>query len=167
MHDSLDTTQYVQCLRQMYGVVAAWEERAAQIAPPWMQIPLAARQRRRLLELDLAWFGIAKPDQGRPALPEMNSSSSFFGTMYVMEGSTLGGQVIARHVAKALHLSEGNGNAYFRGHGYQTGSMWKEFCEVLTTRVPSDQTEAVVASAKAMFTIFGAWMLQKPAVNGN
>lgn len=165
MHDGLDATQYVQCLQQIYGVVAAWEERAAQIAPPWMQIPLAARQRRRLLELDLAWFGVAKPDHRRPALPEMNTPSSFLGTMYVMEGSTLGGQLIARHVAKALHLTEGHGDAYFRGHGHQTGPMWKEFCEVLTTRVSDDQTEAVVASAKAMFATFGAWMLQESAVN--
>jgi heme oxygenase len=86
------------------------------------------RQRRPLLELDLEWFGVAEKNDGRPMLPEMNSLPGLLGTMYVMEGSTLGGQLIARHVEVALHLGDGQGSSYFRGHGSQTGPMWKEFC---------------------------------------
>jgi heme oxygenase len=167
MHEGLNPAQYIQCLQQMYGVVAAWEERAAEIAPEWLQPTLTARRRKHLLEQDLAWFGVTVHDAGRPTLPEMNDLPSLFGTMYVMEGSTLGGQLIARHVEKALHLSEGRGNAYFRGHVNQTGGMWKEFCEMLKLRIPDDQTEAVVLSAKAMFATFGEWMRRNPAVDGS
>jgi heme oxygenase len=98
MQEGLHTEQYVQCLLRIYGVVAAWEDRAAQVAPQWLRPALTARQRKPLLELDLAWFGVTKHDESRPALPEMNDLASLFGTMYVMEGSTLGGQFIARHV---------------------------------------------------------------------
>ncbi|MBA2680079.1 MAG: biliverdin-producing heme oxygenase [Ktedonobacteraceae bacterium] len=165
MHAELDTAQYVRCLRQMYGIVAAWEERAADAAPAWMQSTLAERQRKRLLELDLAWFGVAEQDDRRPMLPEMNALPRLLGTMYVMEGSTLGGQLIARHLETTLHLRDGKGNAYFRGHGIQTGPMWKEFCEMLKQRVSDDQTDTVVASAKAMFTTFGEWMSGKSVMN--
>jgi heme oxygenase (biliverdin-IX-beta and delta-forming) len=161
MHEELDTAQYVGCLRRMYGIVTAWEERAVEVAPEWMRTMLVSRQRRSLLELDLAWFGVTERDDQRPALPKMNALPGLLGTMYVMEGSTLGGQLIARHVEAALHISEGRGNAYFRGHGDQTGPMWKEFCEVLKTRVPEDGTDEVVTAAKLMFTTFGEWMREK------
>lgn len=166
MHEGLDRAQYVQCLQQMYGVVAAWEERAAAIAPEWLQPSLAARQRKPLLASDLAWFGVTGNDDRRPTLPEMNNLPSLFGSMYVMEGSTLGGQYIARHVEAALLLREGQGYSYFRGHGSQTGRMWKEFCEMLELRVPDEDTDVVVGSAKAMFCTFGTWMQGKVAIDG-
>jgi heme oxygenase (biliverdin-IX-beta and delta-forming) len=167
MHQGLNTAEYVHCLQRIYGVVAAWEERAAEVAPGWLQPALLARQRRPLLELDLAWFGETEKDDRRPTLPEMNNLPSLFGTMYVMEGSTLGGQFIARHVEAALHLSEGRGNSYFRGHCSQTGPLWKEFCEMLKLRIPDEQTAAVVVSAKAMFSTFGTWMQRKSAMDGS
>ena len=84
-----------------------------------------------------------------------------------MEGSTLGGQLIARHLEMKLHLSEGKGDAYFHGHGAQTGPMWKEFCGMLKSQVADDQTDAVVASAKQMFSVFGEWMQGKSAMDGS
>ena len=167
MHEELDTAQYVLCLQRMYGIVTAWEERAAELAPKWMRNAIEIRQRKHLLELDLAWFGVTERDDSRPRLPEINGLPSLLGAMYVMEGSTLGGQLIARHLEMKLDLSEGRGYAYFRGHGAQTGPMWKEFCEMLTTRIDDDQTDAVVASAKRMFAAFGGWMQEKSAIDGN
>jgi heme oxygenase len=167
MHRGLNIAEYVQCLQRIYGVVAAWEERAVEVAPEWLQPVLLARRRRPLLELDLAWFDVSERDDRRPTLPEMNSLSSLFGTMYVMEGSTLGGQLIARHVEAALHLSEGRGNSYFRGHGGQTGPLWREFCEMLKLRIPDEQTDTVVVSAKAMFRTFGTWLQGRSAMDGH
>jgi heme oxygenase len=169
LRKGLSIARYVQCLVQIYGIVATWEERAVQVAPSWLQSALIARQRKPLLELDLAWFGQTQPgqtekDNQRPTLPAMNNLPSLLGTMYVMEGSTLGGIFIARHVEAALHLSEGRGNSYFRGNGNRTGPMWNEFCEVLKQRIPNDQTDAVVVSAKAMFATFAAWMRRNPAM---
>jgi heme oxygenase (biliverdin-IX-beta and delta-forming) len=167
MHEGLDTAQYVLCLRRMYGIVAAWEEHAAEIAPEWMRPTLAARQRKHLLKLDLTWFGATKQDDSRPALPNMKDVPSLLGAMYVMEGSTLGGQLIARHLEATLPLIEGRGDSYFRGHGALTGPMWKEFCEMMKIHVPDDQTDVVVASARAMFTAFREWMQGNPAMDGS
>lgn len=158
MGEGLDRAQYVECLRRLYGVVAAWEERAAESAPEWMQAMLARRRREGMLRRDLAWFGAVERRDARPALPEMNDLPSLLGAMYVMEGSTLGGQLIARHVEAELDLTEGEGDAYFRGHGKDTGTMWKEFCEVLKMRVPDSDADSVVLSARAMFAVFGAWV---------
>jgi heme oxygenase (biliverdin-IX-beta and delta-forming) len=160
----LDRARYVLCLERMYGVVAAWEERAAELAPDWLQPLLLARSRREMLKQDLAWFGVSASEE-RPALPPMSDLPSLLGTMYVMEGSTLGGQIIARQVAESLALEDGRGSAYFRGHVEKTGAMWKEFCEVLKVQVPENEADAVILSAKAMFLTFGDWMRERSGVD--
>jgi heme oxygenase len=166
MVEDLDVDSYVHCLRRIYGVVSAWEQSAMGSAPEWMRPMLAARQRRTLLEQDLAHFGAAgldvhlraDLDADHAAIPIFDEIGTLLGAMYVMEGSTLGGQFIARHVERVLQLRDGHGSAYFRGYGERTSGMWKEFCEVLQTAVPDTETDTVVAGAKAMFTFFGAWM---------
>jgi heme oxygenase len=158
MAEDLDRATYVLCLQRIHGVVSAWEENSAKGSPEWLGTLVIARQRKGMLERDLAWFGSTVDGEQRPTLPEMNTQARRLGVMYVMEGSTLGGQLIARHVERVLGLSEGQGNAYFRGHGARTGTMWKEFCEVLQTRVPDSEAEAVMGAAKEMFAVFGSWM---------
>lgn len=164
MQPDLDTAKYVHYLRKLYGVVAAWEEQAPSFAPDWLRALLVARGRKSFLNRDLAWFGIPEL-RARAALPAMDNLPTLLGAMYVMEGSTLGGKIISRHVAETLHLTQGHGDAFFRGHGSQTGPYWKEFCEVLKTRIPDDQTDIVIASAKAMFATFADSMQEKSAMN--
>jgi heme oxygenase (biliverdin-IX-beta and delta-forming) len=158
MVEDLDRNSYVHCLQQIHGIVAAWEEWSAETSPEWMHSLLENRQRRGLLERDLAWFGVAPIDEARPAMPETQDAASLLGAMYVMEGSTLGGRLIARHVERVLGLSAGVGNAYFCGHNQQTGTLWKEFCDVLQASVPDRETDTVIAAAKTMFRVFGSWM---------
>jgi heme oxygenase len=158
MDEELDVDTYVSCLVKLHGIIAAWEEWGVQNAPAWMQPLLAARRRGQLLMLDLTWFGADASGEARPTLPEMRDDASLLGAMYVMEGSTLGGQLIARHVELVLGLRPGQGNAYFRGHNERTGQLWKEFCDALRTKVPDSETEAVITAAKAMFDVFGVWM---------
>jgi heme oxygenase (biliverdin-IX-beta and delta-forming) len=158
MDEALDVDTYVECLLKLHGIIAAWEACAATNAPSWTQPLLTARRREQLLTLDLTWFGVDTLGEARPRLPEMRDDASLLGAMYVMEGSTLGGQLIARHVERVLGLTAGQGNAYFRGHNARTGQLWKEFCDALRTRLPDSETDAVITAAKAMFGVFGAWM---------
>lgn len=158
MEAGLNREQYVRCLNRIHGVVAIWEERASELAPGWLMSALQARQRGPLLVRDLRWFGAVPLQNECASLPPFADEAELLGAMYVMEGSTLGGQLIARHVEAVLGLEEGQGDAYFRGHGDRTGTMWKEFCEILRSRVPEEQSDAVTRGAKAMFRAFGSWM---------
>lgn len=167
MSQDLDEAEYIRCLHNMYGVVAAWEERSVQFAPAWLQATLASRERKGFLERDLARFGVLELDISRPTLPDLKQLPDLLGAMYVMEGSTLGGQLIARHVETVLHLSEGRGYSYFLGHGDQTGPMWKEFCELLKLRVLDDETDTVIDGANAMFDTVGQWMQRKSAMDAS
>jgi heme oxygenase len=166
MQKNLDQSTYVDCLGKWYGVIAAWEEQASLSAPAWLQPLLISRSRRSLLALDLAWFGVLAP-QERVTLPPLADLPSLLGAMYVLEGSTLGGQIIASHVETALPLTPGHGDSFFRGHGSQTGPLWKEFCEMLKTHIPDDQQDKVIVSAKRMFMTVSFWMQKKSVVDGS
>lgn len=158
MGEELTPLEYVAVLRRMYGLVAAWESFCERSGPGWMQTLMGERQRRGLLEEDLRVLGSELPEGGLPRLPEFRGDAEFLGAMYVMEGSRLGGLVIAKHVEDVLGLEAGRGDSYFRGGGGQTAAMWREVLEVLRTRVPDDQADCVIAAARRMFQSFGDWM---------
>jgi len=164
MKVDLDTAGYVGCLRKLYPVVAAWEDQAPSLSPNWLRELLEPRNRKPLLDRDLAWFHTSVP-QERARFPFITDLPSILGAMYVMEGSKLGGQFIARHVQITLPLTQGHGDAFFRGHGSQTGSLWKEYCEMLEVQVPNAQTDKVIASAKAMFATFIEWTQVKSVMD--
>lgn len=163
MRLGLGRSEYVSCLQRLYSLVTTWEQAAGgwgkrESRPDWLSLLVEKRRRSSMLRRDLWHFQVWTLDGGRPSIPEMQSTASLLGAMYVMEGSTLGGQLIGRHVDQVLGLVGGKGSAYFHGHGELTGSMWKEFCGVLETEIPEADGDAAVASAKAMFHVFGAWM---------
>ena len=76
----------------------------------------------------------------------------------MLEGSTLGGQVIGRHIG-ALHGLDGAGLAYYRAHGRQTGVMWNLFRARLERLPAHPATEAAVTDAAvATFEAMRGWL---------
>ena len=158
MDEHLSLAGYVRVLERMRGVVAAWEGYAAETAPAWLQGALRERSRLALLEEDLRCLGAPVAGLDGPGMPALEGVPRLLGAMYVVEGSRLGGQMIARHIADRFAMGEGCGTAYFRGYGERTGSMWKVFLGLLQEHVPDEGTEEVIHGAKTMFGVFGQWM---------
>jgi heme oxygenase len=157
MQADLALQDYLNCLTRLHGIVAAWEKLPVPFAPVWMRDALIERRRLFMLESDLEGFGV-KPAPDHPELSFITDEASLAGAMYVMEGSTLGGQFIARHVQRVFDFQGSHGNAFFCGFGERTGSMWKELCHLLESNVDDSQTDSVVLAAKQMFHVFGEWM---------
>ena len=166
MDPALARAEYILTLQRMYGAVRVWDDWTAEYAPESLRPLLHGRRRSSLIEADLTCLGAQIPFVPAAHTPWFSSDvhslpesryASFLGAMYVMEGSTLGGQYIARRAEQTLGLEPGSGNAYFRGYGDQTGAMWKSFKAVLA-EVPDTQTEMVVLSAKRMFGFFAEAM---------
>ncbi|MGI4873521.1 MAG: biliverdin-producing heme oxygenase [Janthinobacterium lividum] len=140
-------------LAKMYGFLAPYEARlqAENLGPEW-EIP--ARQRAHLILKDLQQPASAVALC--PALPPLGTWPQLLGAMYVLEGSTLGGQVIARSLAKAgipLHT-------YFSGYGEQTGTRWKQFCHLLTEEATPENQAEIVESASRTFYALQQWLNQ-------
>ncbi|HYQ46167.1 MAG TPA: biliverdin-producing heme oxygenase [Polyangiaceae bacterium] len=96
---------------------------------------------------------------GAPAeIPDICSEAAAFGARYVVEGSTLGGAVLARSFDAALQL-QGTSLRYLTLYGARLGEHWREFCEELErfgrTATPEMRSEAC-ACARAVFKLYGA-----------
>ncbi len=84
--------------------------------------------------------------------------------MYVVEGSTLGGQVLSRHFADRLGVSPDRGGGFFHGYGEATGRMWMAFAGLAASR-PESETGPAIDAAIATFEALGDW-LRGPSAGG-
>ncbi len=103
-----------------------------------------SRRRRPMLDRDLAHFGEPPPAPCPVAPPA--SKAEALGLLYVLEGSTLGGQVIRKRL-----LSQGaglDGVSFLDPYGAETGRRWKGFLAVLDRECPPDRPEAGHAAAR-------------------
>ncbi len=175
MSTSLTVEDYIQVLRRLYYVVRAWDDWSDAHVPADLLPLLQNRRRAPLLQADLDTLGW-KTSEGSPAalryaVQTMDDTAVpgdpravFLGRMYVMEGSTLGGQYIARHLEQQFRLPHGVGNSYFVGYGEQTGERWRQVREVLAA-LPDEDAETVIRSAKNMFELFGEAMRSELSIS--
>jgi len=80
----------------------------------------------------------------------VNCEAEALGILYVMEGSTLGGTMIAKKLEGNPHFS-GKTFPYFRCYGERTGSMWKNFRFVLNDVVREEEHDQVLIGAEKAY----------------
>jgi heme oxygenase len=86
-------------------------------------------------------------------LPPMLNIEDGIGCLYVLEGSTLGGQLIARELSRKFRIDQHSGAAFFQSYGENVGSMWIQFSTCVRGYIRiSRQQEAAVLSAADTFT---------------
>ena len=135
----------------------------------WAELGIDMRERRKLplLASDLAFVeerlrrgeaDTAREATGAPITTELDSPihwlASFpaaLGAAYVLEGSTLGGAILYRHLSRVLDLGEGPGARFFHCYGEETGTRWKQFVDALN-RAPLDAEGMRCAVAGAVGT---------------
>jgi heme oxygenase len=115
-----------------------------------------SRRRARLFAEDLHALGSAASG-ARPELPELPGTDEALGRMYVLEGSTLGGTLIDRHLAGLPQLAGVRLRA-FSPYGDRTGAMWQAFRRVTRERMATGgEPDAAVASARTTFDRLARW----------
>jgi heme oxygenase (biliverdin-IX-beta and delta-forming) len=154
--------EYARLLRRLYGYYGPVE--ACLAAHPWEAVGLDFPRRRKLprLETDLRALGDALADLDRlprcSRLPPLHTLSGAFGCLYVLEGATLGGQVITRHLRHGLAW-EAPGGAFFGSYGQEVGSMWQEFRQCLARHADDPvRQDRVVDAARKTFTTLEDWL---------
>lgn len=123
-------------------------------------------QRRKLamLEADAKVLELEEPEAFED-LPDLSSLPKVFGSLYVVEGSTLGGAVIARHLKEHLGLTPENGGAFYSSYGPMIGPMWKSFGEAITAYAgDGSNDDEIVESAKKTFDSINALFSKDEAV---
>ena len=93
------------------------------------------------------------------SLPPLDTPAACLGALYVLEGATLGGQVLRREMAHRLGLDADNGGAFLNVYGAETGRRWKDFLDYLS-HVPLDAHAKLraVNAARSTFSCFEQWL---------
>lgn len=107
-------------------------------------------------DLDVLGMGDSAPSAHVPDF----SVAQALGTLYVIEGSTLGGRLIARHLEQTLGVTEDTGARFYLSYGGERGERWKAFKSALDqfgTDHP-DQADDVVSAAGDAFDVLTTWM---------
>jgi heme oxygenase len=115
------------------------------------------RRRAALLAGDLAGLGADPERSAVPDLPAVPGTEEALGRLYVLEGSTLGGAFIDRHLAGLPSLSGARLRA-FSPYGRETGAMWQAFRRAARDRVADGgDADRVVAAGRTTFGALAAW----------
>jgi heme oxygenase (biliverdin-IX-beta and delta-forming) len=86
----------------------------------------------------------------------IQNESTAIGALYVIEGSSLGGQILSRQLETNLSLTPTRGGAYFAGYGTATAQRWKSFCRWANQRLTDlAGTECAAEAAQKTFNCFG------------
>jgi heme oxygenase (biliverdin-IX-beta and delta-forming) len=154
----LSRTRFIRTLEGFRAFHAAWEPRVeALIGDPGLTGP---RRRLALLDADLRALGASAGGGPDFDLGFLDGRAAAWGSLYVMEGSTLGGQVISRALQDARWRPAG-GLAYFDPYGRRVGAMWKTFRTALEDAAASLDPEAVVQGAIATFATLEAGLAER------
>ncbi len=145
--------------------VAGWER----LTPP---LDVVARRRAALLDEDLARLGRDEQEPARelnppvlglptPVLPTPGSLAEALGCLYVLEGSALGGRIIARQARRAL--GEDVPVAFLSSAGrVDLGADWRALQAALDAFGADDAParRVAVSAARDTFGTLGAWLEQ-------
>ena len=165
---SLTLIRYLHRIKQFYSFYKPLENRLLELSSeisPWLDI--RNRQKTAFLEADLQSINQAinqeTPNTGEPltlctALPQLNNSAECFGCLYVLEGATLGGVIISKHIRDTLGVTPETGGLFFHGYGQRTGEMWREFRAAMSAfDAQTHQQDQVIVAARATFDTLRHW----------
>lgn len=154
MAASLTTEQYAYILSRYYLFYQALEPQIAAHLETYYPIIY----KHPWLVADLKVLDWTPPQTGGPDV-QLSTVDEAVGTLYVLEGATLGGQIIRRHLARILPNAP---QRFFTGYGSRTGQNWRQFLGFLEQIEPKVQHDLAVNAANATFSAFDNWLQMKP-----
>lgn len=151
---------YIRILQIFYGYFSALEDQINKFIGT-EQLPDHAERRKTLsIKNDLLAFQGEIPEKASIAeLPEIKNSLQAFGALYVIEGSTLGGQIISKMITKQLALDSDAGLSFFKSYGEETMPMWTTFKNTIERQASTQKAaDELVKAANETFLKFRRWM---------
>lgn len=141
---------YGELLIRLWSLHSAFEFELGKFAWAPVGIDFDSRKRAHWLADDISYLGLTRC-QPRALAHSIDTTGAGIGVLYVLEGSTLGGQAILQQATRLPGISATQGARFFCGHATKTGSMWRAFIETLD-RVDPISAEASIIEEAALRT---------------
>lgn len=92
-------------------------------------------------------------------VPALGTLPEAFGCLYVLEGSTLGGQILVRVVRERLGPQIGDATRFLASYGDQVRPMWQRLQGAMVAALPdAGEQKLAVQSACALFDGLHQWL---------
>jgi heme oxygenase len=157
--------KYVRLLELFYGYYYPLEQHIAAHMDISFPGGFGRRRKANLLLDDISTISgaPATPPVTNTDLPEIADAAQALGVMYVLEGSTLGGQVISQILMRNLQVPElSKALTFFNGYGTDTQSYWDTFVHYLQGYNGSEeQRQRMLNAAADTFLKFKLWAVQQ------
>lgn len=165
-HDALEGSGWLDCAvadRAAYADhllrVAAFVHDAERALEPFGETlercGFAPAERRKSAQIadELRALGAdARAARSEGAFPALPDFSAAVGCLYVLEGSTLGGMLIAREIRERLDWE----SAFYGVYGRRTAEMWRAFAAAANACASTLNAQTLVAAAQETFDAYGA-----------
>jgi heme oxygenase len=145
----LTRLQYGNALCALHGMMAATERSILDfLAHQPALFDYALRSKRAALETDLAALG-RTPLASAVRWPVIHCTGDLIGLLYTLEGSTLGGEFIARRL-RELDANDFPTNFHdiYGGHARE---RWNEFLALANAACPVSQYSSAATAAASLF----------------
>ena len=131
------------------GFEAQWSELDFEIPK---DIMLEQRRKTATLEKDAKALGVSITDTDNLLFPA-DTYEAFIGSLYVFEGSTLGGAIIYKQLKQNANLSTLDDFHFYSCYGERLGMMWKIFLDHLNEIEDTLKVDKAIEAAKTTFDI--------------
>ncbi|TAF67442.1 MAG: biliverdin-producing heme oxygenase [Cytophagales bacterium] len=164
--NTITQENYLLLLKKFYGFYQATEPLLKE-GTFWQQMNFDIQQRSKTPYLlkDLQYFGLStKEIQQIPIckkIPTLDTTAQKIAYLYVIEGSSLGGQVLSRQLHQKFQFTAQQGAAYFNSYGKENlKNMWFGFQNLLTNfaeQHPEEEAQ-MIKTAKETFEKLDLWL---------
>jgi heme oxygenase len=146
---------YVKFLKLMYGYYSALEGRVQDYLA---DVEISNRRKAQRLLEDIKHFESSSTPEVCKDLPPITSHAEALGAMYVMEGSTMGGKIIAKMIKGQAGIDGPSGFSFFNGYGEDSAKMWEEFKAFLNKPLDEMEKLNLILTANRTFNTFYKWI---------
>lgn len=157
MTREIELQEYTKLLQIFYQFIHPRETNIKRTFPNFLK----GREKSGLLLADLSHLQNADSNSSvcHETSLTISTEPEVFGYLYVMEGATLGGQVITQALKQNPRLPNDVATQYFNAYGKDTRRKWLDFTRVLCEKnVTPTQHSQVLRSAVENFTALLHWL---------
>ena len=160
LKDLSSVTEYAALLKRLFVFFKPIEERVHQLIETSMLPDIGERQHSSRLMQDIHATRTNFNVSSEKLHLSIDSISYALGVLYVMEGSTLGGQIIVKMLDDRLSVSKIGANAYFNSYGTHTHQKWSDFKEAILKFEDAIEEDVMIAGAKDTFNALQKHLLR-------
>ena len=166
--EPMELERYAAIVSGFDAFLRVWEPRIHEALPERLQGWYRSRRRGGFATADVDWLRaeagidpVAMDARAAVMLP-LTDLAEALGSLYVIEGSALGGRVIAPQLNRTLGLTQGAGASYFHGFGGESGVMWNNFRVLASLEIGESSRNIVRACDSARRTFQALITLFEP-----